>query len=140
MNAINICNVCEHPLLIQTGELSKEYPFYCPVCYENRYGIESMVEWSSSKKIKETAESLGKHEYGIIQGSEKSYIVAGSPLAFEDEFWNSCEEMISKLFARLDLPAVDKDFTDEASELRDVCLKLLKERYNADIVYGTEEF
>jgi hypothetical protein len=45
MKTHRICKVCGKPVIKETK--IKEYPFYCPHCYENRYRIET----TNSKKI-----------------------------------------------------------------------------------------
>lgn len=39
MKTHRICKVCGKPVIKETK--IKEYPFYCPDCYENRYRIET---------------------------------------------------------------------------------------------------
>jgi len=42
---VRVCNKCGHPVTDEVDPfLRKEYPFYCPECDENLYGIETRLE------------------------------------------------------------------------------------------------
>jgi predicted RNA-binding Zn-ribbon protein involved in translation (DUF1610 family) len=52
MKTHRICKVCGKPVIRETKV--KEYPFYCPNCYENRYRIETL-------NVKENRNNVQEH-------------------------------------------------------------------------------
>ena len=89
-------------------------------------------------QIAKKAESLGKHETALFVGDGKLYLLAGTPLAYENDVCEKVEECLDKL---KEIFGVEfENDCDVVSELRDIIVYKFESLAKAKIVHGFESY
>lgn len=102
---------------------------------------------NKDEKLKELARQLeSKYSSKIIEDENGKHVLCNTDLAFEDEIWNGAYDLAKNMAICLKLYNEEKDdkcddlFVDIASEVRDFILDSVLKGYNADIVFGYDEY
>lgn len=89
-------------------------------------------------QIAKKARSLGKYETAKFEGDGKLYLLAGTPLAYEDDVCEKVEECLDKL---KEIFGVEfENDCDVVSELRDIIVYKFEGLIQAKIVHGFESY
>lgn len=101
------------------------------------------TNYSSIDEAREKHRNLRKHEYELIHVNNKPVIFCGTCLPYEDLIWPHLSDLFEELFQTFpDIQTINQQINsvDLSSEVHDLILNHLKNKYNIDFQNQSHEY
>ena len=97
-----------------------------------------MKSFETESELLEYGKTLGKRDMEKVLLNEKTVMLCGTNLSYEDALWATAEEALEKTVNLFGFNG--KIETDFVAEIRDILLKSVGSQFDFEVINATEEY